>query len=58
MRAALKGKKEVVEALIEAKANLEAADEVRGVGRGGEGGVRGRVRKSVIDEWRRVGEGV
>ena len=37
MIAARKGKKEVVEALIKAKANLEATDEVRGVGWGGEG---------------------
>ena len=37
MLAAEKGKKEVVEALIEAKANLEATDNVRGVGRGWEG---------------------
>ena len=44
MWAAMKGKKEVVEALIEAKANLEATDEVRGVGRGGEGGEDGRGR--------------
>ena len=36
MIAALNGHKEVVEALINAKANLEATDEVRGVGRGGE----------------------
>ena len=44
MWAAREGKKEVVEALIEAKANLEAADKVRGVGRGGEGGEDGRGR--------------
>ena len=37
MLAAENGYKEVVEALIEAKANLEATDNVRGVGRGGEG---------------------
>ena len=37
MIAAEEGHKEVVEALIEAKANLEATDNVRGVGRGGEG---------------------
>ena len=41
MLAALNGKKEVVEALIEAKANLEATNEVRGVGRGGEGERKG-----------------
>ena len=44
MLAAERGYKEVVEALIEAKANLEATDNVRGVGRGeGEDG-GGRVR--------------
>ena len=37
MFAAREGNKEVVEALIQAKANLEATDKVRGVGRGGEG---------------------
>ena len=37
MWAVLNGNKEVVEALIEAKANLEATNNVRGVGRGGEG---------------------
>ena len=37
MYAARSGLKEVVEALLEAKANLEATDNVRGVGRGGEG---------------------
>ena len=37
MLAAEKGKKEVVEALIKAGANLEATTTVRGVGRGGEG---------------------
>ena len=37
MIAARDGHKEVVEALIEAKANLEATENVRGVGRGGEG---------------------
>ena len=41
MWAAEYGKKEVVEALIEAKANLEATNKVRGVGRGGEGGEDG-----------------
>ena len=44
MNAALNGYKEVVEALIEAKANLEATTNVRGVGRGGEGGEDGRGR--------------
>ena len=56
MWAAEKGHKEMAKALIKAKANLEATDNVRGVGRGGEG--RGWGRKGVIDEWRRVGEGV
>ena len=37
MIAAEEGYTEVAEALIEAKANLEATDNVRGVGRGGEG---------------------
>ena len=39
MIAALRGKKEVVEAMINAKANIEATDNVRGVrvGRGREG---------------------
>ena len=39
MLAALNGHKEVVEALINAKANVEATENVRGVrvGRGGEG---------------------
>ena len=42
MMAAMNGKKEVVEALIKAKANVEATDNVRGVGRRGkeEGGGR------------------
>ena len=58
MIAAMNGEKEVVEALIKAGANLEATDtKVCGVGRGGEEG-GGRARKGVIDEWRRVGEGV
>ena len=37
MIAAQNGKKEVVEALIKAGANLDATSKVRGVGRGGEG---------------------
>ena len=41
MLAARNGHKEVVEALMKAKANLEATDNVRGVGRGGEGGEDG-----------------
>ena len=41
MLAARDGHKEVVEALINAKANLEATSNVRGVGRGGEGGEDG-----------------
>ena len=41
MYAAEKGRNEVVEALIKAKANLEATNNVRGVGRGGEGGEDG-----------------
>ena len=41
MEAAVYGKKEVVEALINAKANLEATNRVRGVGRGGEGERKG-----------------
>ena len=44
MYAAQAGKKEVVEALINAKANLEATDYVRGVGRGVKGGEDGRGR--------------
>ena len=40
--------------MIKAKANLDATDNVRGVGRGREGG--GRMRKGVTDEWWRVGE--
>ena len=44
MLAAGFGNKEVVEALIKAKANLEATDNVRGVGRGGEWGEDGRGR--------------
>ena len=44
MYAAEEGYKEVVEALIKAKANLEATDKVRGVGRGGEEGEDGRGR--------------
>ena len=36
--------KEVVEVLINAKANLEATDKVRGVGRGRGGGEDGRGR--------------
>ena len=58
MIAAVEGKKEVVEALINAKANIEATNIVRGVERGGEGRGRGWGRKGVIDEWRRVGERV
>ena len=41
MFAARSGHKEVVEALIKAKANLDAANKVRDVGRGGEGGEDG-----------------
>ena len=41
MYAAEKGRKEVVEALIEAKVNLDATDYVRDVERGGEGGRMG-----------------
>ena len=37
MWAAEKGHKEMAKALIKAKANLEATNKVRGVGRGGEG---------------------
>ena len=44
MLAALNREKEMVEALIKGKANLEATDKVRGVGRGGEGGEDGRGR--------------
>ena len=44
MLAAGRGYTEVVEALIKAGANLEATDNVRGVGRGGEGGEDGRGR--------------
>ena len=50
----MKGHTEVAEALIKAKANLDAQDNVRGVRRGREGG--GRMRKGVTDEWWRVGE--
>ena len=52
--AAEKGHTEVAEALIKAKANIDAQDKVRGVGRGREGG--GRMRKGVTEEWWRVGE--
>ena len=41
MFAAEEGHKEVVEALINAKANIEATTPVRGVGRGGEGERKG-----------------
>ena len=44
MLAAEEGEKEVVEALIKAGANLDATDNVRGVGRGGEEGEDGRGR--------------
>ena len=54
MKAVDGGQTEIVEALIKAKANLDATDKVRGVGRGREGG--GRMRKGVTDEWWRVGE--
>ena len=44
MFAARNGNKEVVEALVKGKANLEATNQVRGVERGGEGGEDGRGR--------------
>ena len=52
MIAALNGNKEVVEALIEAKANVDVTDNVRGVGRGGEeggGSSAARARRAQCD---------